>query len=115
VGERGITLSGGQKQRTALARALLTDAPVLVLDDAFSSVDTETEAKILDTLKTAAGGRTVFLVSHRLSTLQNADVAAVLDGGRIMEMGTHAELLVKGGVYATIAERQRLAEEMEAA
>jgi len=115
VGERGITLSGGQKQRTALARALLTDAPVLVLDDAFSSVDTETEAKILDTLKTAAGGRTVFLVSHRLSTLQNADVAAVLDGGRIVEMGTHAELLVKGGVYAAIAERQRLAEEMEAA
>ena len=115
VGERGITLSGGQKQRTALARALLTDAPILVLDDAFSSVDTETEAKILDGLKGAAGGRTVFLVSHRLSTLQNADVAAVLEGGRVVETGTHAELLAKGGVYAAIAERQRLAEEMEAA
>jgi ATP-binding cassette subfamily B multidrug efflux pump len=115
VGERGITLSGGQKQRTALARALLTDAPILVLDDAFSSVDTETEARILDGLKSAAGGRTVFLVSHRLSTLQSADVAAVLDGGRVVEAGTHAELLAKGGVYAAIAERQRLAEEMEAA
>ena len=115
VGERGITLSGGQKQRTALARALLTDAPILVLDDAFSSVDTETEAKILEGLKGAAGGRTVFLVSHRLSTLQNADVAAVLEGGRVVETGTHAELLAKGGVYAAIAERQRLAEEMEAA
>ncbi len=115
VGERGITLSGGQKQRTALARALLTDAPILVLDDAFSSVDTETEAKILEGLKGAAGGRTVFLVSHRLSTLQNADIAAVLEGGRVVETGTHAELLAKGGVYAAIAERQRLAEEMEAA
>jgi ATP-binding cassette subfamily B protein len=115
VGERGITLSGGQKQRTALARALLTDAPILVLDDAFSSVDTETEARILDGLKAAAGGRTVFLVSHRLSTLQRADVAAVLDGGRVVETGTHEELLAKGGVYAAIAERQRLAEEMEAA
>ncbi|MDL2716844.1 MAG: ABC transporter ATP-binding protein [Acidobacteriota bacterium] len=115
VGERGITLSGGQKQRTALARALLTDAPILVLDDAFSSVDTETEAKILEGLKGAAGGRTVFLVSHRLSTLQNADVAAVLDGGRVVETGTHAELLAMGGLYAAIAERQRLAEEMEAA
>ena len=115
VGERGITLSGGQKQRTALARALLTNAPILVLDDAFSSVDTETEAKILEGLKGAAGGRTVFLVSHRLSTLQNADVAAVLEGGRVVETGTHAELLAKGGVYAAIAERQRLAEEMEAA
>ena len=115
VGERGITLSGGQKQRTALARALLTDAPILVLDDAFSSVDTETEARILEGLKGAAGGRTVFLVSHRLSTLQNADVAAVLEGGRVVETGTHAELLAKGGVYAAIAERQRLAEEMEAA
>ena len=115
VGERGITLSGGQKQRTALARALLTSAPILVLDDAFSSVDTETEARILDALKNAAHGRTVFLVSHRLSTLQNADVAAVLEGGRVVETGTHAELLARGGVYAAIAERQRLTEEMEAA
>ena len=115
VGERGITLSGGQKQRTALARALLSDAPVLVLDDAFSSVDTETEARILQGLRGAAGGRTVFLVSHRLSTLRNADFLVVLDRGRVAETGTHDELLEKGGVYAAIAERQRLAEEMEAA
>jgi ATP-binding cassette subfamily B protein len=115
VGERGITLSGGQKQRTALARALLSDAPILVLDDAFSSVDTETEARILQGLRGAAGERTVFLVSHRLSTLRNADFLVVLDRGRVAETGTHDELLEKGGVYAAIAERQRLAEEMEAA
>jgi ATP-binding cassette subfamily B multidrug efflux pump len=115
VGERGITLSGGQKQRTALARALLSPAPVLILDDAFSSVDTETEAKILAGLKDATAGRTVFLVSHRLSTLRNADLIAVLDGGTIVETGTHDELLEKGGTYAELAERQRLAEEVEAA
>ena len=115
VGERGITLSGGQKQRTALARALLSDAPILVLDDAFSSVDTETEARILAGLRAAATGRTVFLVSHRLSTLRSADFLVVLDHGRVAETGTHEELLAKGGVYAAIAERQRLAEEMEAA
>jgi ATP-binding cassette, subfamily B, multidrug efflux pump len=115
VGERGITLSGGQKQRTALARALLSDAPILVLDDAFSSVDTETEARILEGLRAAATGRTVLFVSHRLSTLRNADFLVVLDHGRVAETGTHEELLAKGGVYAAIAERQRLAEEMEAA
>ena len=115
VGERGITLSGGQKQRTALARALLSPAPVLILDDAFSSVDTETEAKILSGLRDATAGRTVFLVSHRLSTLRNADLIVVLDGGTIVETGTHEELLAKGGAYAELAERQRLAEEVEAA
>ncbi len=115
VGERGITLSGGQKQRTALARALLTEAPVLVLDDAFSSVDTETEARILAGLKAATEGRTILLVSHRLSTLRSADTIVVLDRGRVAESGTHEELLARGGLYAELAERQRLAEEVEAA
>jgi ATP-binding cassette subfamily B multidrug efflux pump len=115
VGERGITLSGGQKQRMALARALLTGSPVLILDDAFSSVDTETEARILAGLKDATAGRTVLLVSHRLSTLRSADLIVVLDGGRVAETGTHDELLARGGVYAALAERQRLAEEAEAA
>jgi ATP-binding cassette subfamily B protein len=115
VGERGITLSGGQKQRTALARALLADAPVLVLDDAFSSVDTETEARILEAVKARAGTRTVFLVSHRLSTIQHADLVVVLEKGHVVETGTHAELLRAGGLYAELAERQRLTEEVEAA
>ncbi|MCK6684227.1 MAG: ABC transporter ATP-binding protein/permease [Thermoanaerobaculia bacterium] len=115
VGERGITLSGGQKQRTALARALISDAPVLLLDDSFASVDTETEARILSGLREAAFGKTVLLVSHRMSTLRNADRIVVLDGGRIAESGTHEELLARGGVYSELAERQRIEEEVEAA
>ncbi len=115
VGERGITLSGGQKQRTALARALLADAPFLVLDDAFSAVDTETEEKILEAVKARSGTRTIFLVSHRLSTIQHADSVVVLEKGRVVETGTHEELLRAGGLYAELAERQRLSEEVEAA
>jgi ATP-binding cassette, subfamily B, multidrug efflux pump len=115
VGERGITLSGGQKQRTALARALLADAPLLVLDDAFSSVDTETEERILEAVRARSGKRTVLLVSHRLSTIQHADVVVVLEKGRVAETGTHEELLRAGGLYAELAERQRLSEEVEAA
>lgn len=115
VGERGITLSGGQKQRTALARALLSEAPLLVLDDAFSSVDTETEERILEALASAKKGRTVLLVSHRLSTLQHADRIVFFERGRVVESGTHAELLARGGAYAAFAERQRLSEEVEAA
>lgn len=115
VGERGITLSGGQKQRTALARALLADAPFLVLDDAFSAVDTETEEKILEAVKARSGTRTIFLVSHRLSTIQHADFVVVLEKGRVVETGTHEELLRAGGLYAELAERQRLSEEVEAA
>ena len=115
VGERGITLSGGQKQRTALARALLADAPFLVLDDAFSSVDTETEERILSAVRSRSGTRTVLLVSHRLSTIQHADVVVVLEKGRVAETGTHEELLRAGGLYAELAERQRLTDEVEAA
>jgi ATP-binding cassette, subfamily B, multidrug efflux pump len=115
VGERGITLSGGQKQRTALARALASQAPVLILDDAFSSVDTETEARILDSLRAAVTGRTVLLISHRLSTVRQADRIIVLHEGRVAESGTHEELLAHGGLYTALAERQRLEAEVEAA
>ncbi len=114
VGERGITLSGGQKQRVALARALLRRPRILILDDSLSAVDTQTEETILENLRTVFVGRTVFLVSHRISTVQRADLILVLDDGRVVERGTHGELLAAGGVYAELAERQRLEEELEA-
>src|SRR6185503_19614320 len=100
VGERGITLSGGQKQRTALARALAVDPRILVLDDALSAVDTETEEAILQGLRQVLGTRTTFLVSHRVSTVKEADLILVLREGRIAERGSHAELLEAGGFYA---------------
>jgi len=113
VGERGITLSGGQKQRVTLARALLVDPVVLVLDDALSSVDTETERRILARLRGLMRERTSIVIAHRISTVRDADVIAVVDDGRIVELGDHESLLARGGFYAELFQRQRLTEELE--
>src|SRR5690349_9578831 len=112
VGERGITLSGGQKQRTAIARALIRNPRILVLDDALSSVDTQTEDKILNHLRVVMKGRTTIFISHRVSTVRNADRIAVLHGGRIVELGTHEELLALNGYYTDLYNKQLLEEEL---
>ncbi|HLM57489.1 MAG TPA: ABC transporter ATP-binding protein [Pyrinomonadaceae bacterium] len=114
VGERGITLSGGQKQRTAIARAVMRQPRILILDDALSSVDTYTEEKILGRLRGVMRERTSLIVSHRISTVRDADLICVLDEGRIVERGTHDELLSHGGEYAALYERQLLEEELAA-
>lgn len=112
VGERGITLSGGQKQRTAIARALIRNPRILVLDDALSSVDTQTEDKILNHLREIMRGRTTIFISHRVSTVRNADRIAVLHGGRIVELGTHDELIARNGYYMDLYNKQLLEEEL---
>ncbi|MCA9739238.1 MAG: ABC transporter ATP-binding protein, partial [Gemmatimonadetes bacterium] len=113
LGERGINLSGGQKQRATLARALARDPRILVLDDALSAVDTHTEARILTDLKDVLAGRISFIISHRVSAVMDADLILVLDDGRIVERGAHADLLARGGTYARLHRRQLLEEDLD--
>lgn len=112
VGERGVTLSGGQKQRSAIARALLKDAPILILDDALSAVDTDTEEQILHNLRRNRAGRTTIIIAHRISTIQNADRILVLDEGRAAEYGAHEELMALGGIYRSIHDKQQLEKQL---
>jgi ABC-type multidrug transport system fused ATPase/permease subunit len=106
IGERGVKLSGGQKQRLAIARAVLKDAPILILDEATSSVDTETEMLIQQALERLMVGRTTIVIAHRLSTVRNADLIVVLEGTQVMEMGSHVELMARGGLYRHLNEVQ---------
>jgi ATP-binding cassette subfamily B protein len=113
IGERGVRLSGGQKQRTALARAIIKNPPILILDDAFSSVDVETEEEILRELKQFMRGRTTLLISHRISTVRDADLIVYLSDGAVIEQGSHDQLLARHGAYYELYRRQSLAREVE--
>ena len=113
LGERGITLSGGQKQRTSIARAVLRQPGILILDDVLSAVDTFTEEEILRRLHRVMENRTSIIISHRISTVKNADLIIVLDKGAIVERGTHDELVVHGGIYASLHEKQLLEQQLE--
>ena len=113
IGERGVRLSGGQKQRTALARAIIKNPPILILDDAFSSVDAETEDEILRQLTQFMRGRTTLLISHRISTVRDADQIVYLKEGEIIERGTHDELVDRRGAYYELYRRQSLVREVE--
>ena len=114
LGERGVTVSGGQKQRIAIARALMKNAPVLILDDALSAVDTDTEERILGRLKELRRGKTTLIIAHRISTIQHADHILVLEDGKPAEYGTHAELLAKGGLYRSVFDKQQLEKQLQA-
>ena len=106
VGERGVTLSGGQKSRVAIARCLMTDPGVLLLDDCLSSVDSDTEARLLENLEKASRGRTTLFAGHRLASVRWCDRIVVLEGGRIVQQGTHDELVARGGLYGRLAQLQ---------
>ena len=110
-----MTLSGGQRQRTAMARAIVREPSILILDDALSAVDTQTEALILENLENVTKGRTSLIVGHRVTAFEGTDFILVLDGGRVVEQGSHAELVAEGGWYADINERQQLEASLDAA
>jgi ATP-binding cassette subfamily B protein len=114
VGERGITLSGGQKQRTAIARALMKDSPIVILDDSLSSVDARTESTIIDNLRRLKGEKTVIVVSHRISPLKGADRIYVLEDGKIVEQGSHADLVAREGLYERLVRYQQMEKSLAA-